>query len=71
MYLLAWPAFSTDICMRCKLPGKSKNIFSGTSVPNLSDKGLLQSHQVTLPAESLLNAFYEFVLMVQTRLLKL
>ena len=48
--------------------GEIGKYISGTSVPNLNDKGLLQSHQIILPSEALLDAFFGFVLIVQRRL---
>ena len=47
--------------------GEIQKYISGTSVPNLNDKGLLQSHQIILPSESLLDVFFEFTLNVQRR----
>lgn len=48
--------------------GEIQKYISGTSVPNLNDKGLLHSHQIILPSESLLDAFFEFALIVQRQL---
>ena len=48
--------------------GEIQKYISGTSVPNLNDKALLQAHQIILPTEPLLDAFYEFALIVQRRL---
>ena len=51
-----------------RVSGEIQEYISGTSVPNLNDKGLLQSHKVVLPSESLLRAFFEFTLIVQRHL---
>ena len=51
-----------------RVSGEIQKYISGTSVPNLNDKGLLQSHQIILPSEPLLDAFFGFTLTVQRRL---
>ena len=51
-----------------RVSGEIQKYISGTSVPNLNDKGLLQSHQVILPSEPLLDAFFGFTLTVQRHL---
>ena len=51
-----------------RVSGEIQKYISGTSVPNLNDKGLLQSHQIILPCEPLLDTFFEFTLIVQRRL---
>ena len=48
--------------------GEIQKYISGTSVPNLDHKALLEAHQIILPNETLLDAFYEIVLKVQSRL---
>ncbi len=48
--------------------GEIQKYISGTSVPNLNDKGLLQAHQILLPSESLLDVFLEVALFVQRHL---
>ncbi len=45
--------------------GEIQKYISGTSIPNLNDKGLLQSHRIILPPDCLLDAFLGFALIVQ------
>ena len=51
-----------------RVSGEINKYISGSAVPNLNDKGLLQSHDVVVPSESLLHAFFELALMVQQHL---
>lgn len=48
--------------------GEIRKFISGTSVPNLNEKALLQMQQIVVPPGFLLDVFYEFVLVVQRHL---
>ena len=51
-----------------RLDGSIQAFISGTSVPNLNDKGLLESKLVCLPPSGLLLEFLQFSLLVQRKL---
>ena len=51
-----------------KVSGEIQKYISGTSVPNLNDKGLMESHKIPSPTEPILQAFLDFSMLVQEQL---
>ncbi len=53
---------------RMKLNGEIQKFISGTSVPNLNGKGLMDSHRLVVAPVPVLEAFLSFSMMLQKRL---
>ncbi len=64
----ATACFVDRVLFEMRQSGEMNQFITGTSVPNLNDRGLLDSHRIVIPDASLVRQFRDFMSLVQAHL---